>query len=290
MKGRVALLVMEDLSGFECYDHLLIKPMAAIGWQAEMVPWTADVDWGHYDAIVIRAPWDYQQKPEVFLQTLDVMEASGTPVFNPVDVVRWNLCKTYLKDLNEKGVPILPTRWEERLTRETVLRACEMFDGGKVVLKPWVSANADHTYVVCSDSLDDQWPSIEASFASRRAMLQPFVDDICHEGEYSLFYFAGEYSHAILKTPAEGDFRVQEEHGGRIRSVTPPTPLPELSEHLLSTIQPLLYVRLDWVRWQNGWALMEAELIEPSLYFNMDEASPARFARAFDRWMKGYQS
>lgn len=283
-------MVMDDLSNFECYDHLLLEPMAHLGWQAEMVSWTASIDWGQYDAVIIRAPWDYQQNPDAFMRTLESIETAGVSLFNPVDVVRWNLCKTYLRDLNDKGVPILPTLWEAHIDREKIEAAIEMLGNGRVVIKPWVSANADHTYVVSKENIDAQWPQIAQSFATRSAMIQPFVDNICCEGEYSLFFFGGTLSHAILKTPAEGDFRVQEEHGGQIRPIAAPDSLCHLSTHVLSTIPPLLYARLDWVRWADGWALMEAELIEPSLYFNMDPEAPSRFAHVFDQWMSERQS
>jgi hypothetical protein len=111
------------------------------------------------------------------------------------------------------------------------------------------------------------------------------------EGEFSVFYFDGEYSHAILKTPKESDFRVQEEHGGRIGAITPEERLIAQSESTLLTITKLtgempLYARLDFVRVEENskgqcFALMEAELIEPSLYFNYDSESPKRFADAF---------
>jgi len=112
---------------------------------------------------------------------------------------------------------------------------------------------------------------------------------ILSEGEFSLFYFNGEYSHAILKTPKDNDFRVQEEHGGRLTTIEPETTLVEHASQCMKAISQLhqmpLYARVDFVRHQQGFALMEAELIEPSLYFNMDENSPLRFAQAFVKRM-----
>jgi hypothetical protein len=118
-------------------------------------------------------------------------------------------------------------------------------------------------------------------------MAQPFLRSIVEEGEYSLFYFGGELSHAVLKSPKEEDFRVQEEHGGLIRPVEPPAPLIELGHGLVESLPvPPLYARVDLARLDSGgYALMELELIEPSLYFRTDPESPRKFARAFDAWM-----
>ena len=107
------------------------------------------------------------------------------------------------------------------------------------------------------------------------------MQTIVDEGEFSLFYFNNTYSHAILKTPSQGDFRVQEEHGGQLQKIEPDAALTEQAEKTLSAIdKELLYARLDFVRTSSGYALMEAELIEPSLYFNLDADSAERFARA----------
>src|SRR5690606_17127208 len=97
----------------------------------------------------------------------------------------------------------------------------------------------------------------------------------------SLFHFGGAYSHAILKAPAAGDFRVQEEHGGTIRAVAPEPALRALADAVVAALGPApLYARTDFVRTNDGFALMEVELIEPSLYFPYDAASPERFTDA----------
>ncbi len=119
-------------------------------------------------------------------------------------------------------------------------------------------------------------------------MVQQFMDSVIDEGEFSVFFFGEDYSHTILKTPQKGDFRVQEEHGGRLKSIAhPEKELLKAARNLLETLNPKpLYSRMDYVRTpQNSFALMELELIEPSLYFNMDPQSPQRFARIFDEWM-----
>ena len=118
-------------------------------------------------------------------------------------------------------------------------------------------------------------------------MVQPFMHRVLHEGEFSLFYFGNEYSHTVLKKPKPTEFRVQEQYGGTLRLVEPEAVLLQQAQDALAAVTPQpFYVRADFVRTNAGFALMELELIEPSLYFNMDPASPRRFAAAFDRWMR----
>ena len=117
-------------------------------------------------------------------------------------------------------------------------------------------------------------------------MVQPFMSGIVHEGEFSLFYFSGTYSHAILKTPKPHDFRVQEEHGGRIRATEPTQELLAAGAKVIQLLDAeLLYARVDFVSDEDELVLMELELIEPSLYLRMNDSAPARFAAAINTWL-----
>ena len=249
------------------------------------------------DAPIVRQPRDRHKPPRasqlaIASFTREVTRAyfeGDLPILNlelanPLDVVRWNLDKGYLRDLEAAGVPIVPTQWGEDLAPAAIAEARRGFGAVTVIVKPTVGANADDTF-----RLPPETPTYEAeiAFAGRAYMLQPFVPAVVHEGEFSLFYFGGAYSHAILKTPASGDFRVQEEHGGRIRRVAPEPALRAASDAALAACPgPLLYARVDLVRWRGGFAVMEVELIEPSLYFPYDADSPERFALAVDAWLR----
>lgn len=281
MMPKCAFLSTDDLEDFVVYDELTYPAFADLGWSVEAVPWRAEVDWSTWDLVVIRSPWDYQKDAERFLEVLETIDRA-TRLENPLEVVRWNLSKNYLRDLEEKGVPIVPTRW---LDVGAPIEP-ELFDAlgsERIVVKPRVSGNADHTHVLDATSLAERRDELAEVFARRPFLAQPFVPSVVEEGEYSLFYFGGTYSHAILKTPKSGDFRVQEEHGGTIRAIEPDAALRRAAARVLEAVPlDLLYARVDLVRTEadDPFRLMELELIEPSLYFPYDAESPARFARA----------
>lgn len=282
---RCCFLSMDDLGGYVSDDELAVPPLRDLGWEVETVSWRdPEVDWNDFEAVIIRTPWDYQRDAEGFLKVLERIDASSARLENSLDIVRWNLNKGYLRDLEGKGVNIVPTVWKEKGITETDVRDwLDYFRATEVVIKPTVSATAEFTY-----RLTGFQPELEAVFAEREYMVQPFMPYIVTEGEYSLFYFNGEYSHTILKTPKPRDFRVQEEHGGIITAVKPSDKIVETARDICELISPMpLYARIDLVRdASDNFALMELELIEPALYFRMDEESPARFARAFDRLLK----
>ena len=284
---NIAYLSMASLENFECYDSLTFEPMAHYGYKVTEIPWRDEVDWSTFDYVVIRSPWDYQDDASSFLQVLNNIEASSAQLLNPLRIIEWNINKHYLQDLASKGIPIVPTQWGENLTSAQLNATFKQFDADELIIKPAISANADDTYRIKRDSMDNFLQSHAEKFMNRGYLLQPFMSAIIEEGEYSLFYFNGELSHCILKTPKTDDFRVQEEHGGRLSLIDQPeTDLVSCGQRCLEAIpERLLYARLDFVRYDHSFVLMEAELIEPSLYFNLDADSPVRFAKAFDNFV-----
>ena len=270
---RAAFLTLEERGAFVVDDALAIEELAARGWQVEEIPWTRDAAWERYDCAVVRTTWDYQSDCPGFLRALERI-AAATALWNPLEVIRWNIEKTYLGELAGRGVSIVPTRFGHGSPVEALAAL-----PGRHVLKPVVSANADDTYVIDGGLAAGD---LATRFAGRSWMLQPFVDSVLSEGEHSLFYFAGRYSHAVVKRPRPGDFRVQEEHGGHIASEDPAADLRAAADGVLAAVgRPLLQARVDLVRLDDGApALMELELIEPSLYFRMDAGAAGRFADA----------
>ena len=272
---------MDSLDGYVADDDLAIGPLAELGWEVQTLSWREpNVDWDTFDAVVIRTTWDYQRDPAEFLQVLRQIESSDARLENPLEIVRWNLDKSYLRSLESDGVAIVPTLWDRSYNGADFGSWLAELETDELIIKPSVSATAEFTY-----RLKAYDPSLEAVFAERAFLVQPFIASVADEGEYSLFYFAGEFSHAIAKTPSAGDFRVQEEHGGIITSMTPDRSMLETGRFISDMISPTpLYARVDLVRGPSGeLLLMELELIEPALYLRMDPGAPKRFAAALDR-------
>jgi hypothetical protein len=280
---------MKNREAFECYDHLLFEPLAAYGWQVEEIPWRSEnVQWNRFGVVIVRSPWDYQEEPKRFLKALETIDASGARLENSLNLIQWNLDKRYLKDLQARGIPIVPTQWRDRLKQDELSSLFDTADAEELIIKPVIGANADDTYRLDRDIELARQEELRQVFANCPLMVQPFMKHIVDEGEYSLFYFDGAYSHTVLKTPEDGDFRVQEEHGGRLTAVDPPLRLQTAARQTVQALpETPLYARADFVRTAaDDFALMELELIEPSLYFNMDAESPRRFSGALNKRMQ----
>jgi glutathione synthase/RimK-type ligase-like ATP-grasp enzyme len=279
---RVALATCAALPGLDAEDAPLIPALRQAGIDGVPLIWNdPGVHWAAYDLVIVRTTWDYPNKIGAFLDWADRVAALRT-LWNPAPLLRWNTDKRYLRNLSERGVPIVPTRWF--LRGETPdLRAIMAGEGwAEAVLKPVVSAGARRTRLVGPDSIADGERFLAEQLTQRAMMLQPYVSAVSTAGELSLLYFNGRFSHAVRKIPAAGDFRVQTEHGGRVISVEPSAPERAAGQRVLDALgSDTLYARVDLLPGHDGvHRLLELEVTEPSMFLTWDAGAPGRFAAA----------
>lgn len=281
---KICFLSMDDLAGYVSDDELAISPLNKLGWEIETISWRdKNVAWSDFETVIIRTTWDYQKYPKEFIAVLSEISAQ-TKLENSLKIVEWNLSKTYLRELEQKGIKIVPTIWDSlQIDQMTFNHWLDYFQTDEIIIKPIISATAQDTFRLKQFSED-----LPKVFSEKEFMVQPFMPKIVSEGEYSLFYFSGKYSHTICKSPKKNDFRVQEEHGGTITAVNPTNQMLETADNILQFIPELpLYARVDLVKdKENDFCLMELELIEPALYLRMDENAPKFFAETVDNWLK----
>ena len=284
-----AFLTLDEVGDYVIDDEHAIAPLEALGWSVSTISWRqTGIPWSHFDAVIIRSTWDYWDDTDAFLSVLETIDRESR-LANPIELVRWNYQKTYMRDLASRGVKIVPTLFPESVSAGKFRAWFEQHQCEQLVIKPVVGANGDDAFRVSIDTGTERLEEITERFRIKPAQVQPFMPHILDEGEFSLFYFNGDFSHAILKVPARGEFRSQEEHGSEILAVEPEEQLQLRGRLALAAIGDApLYARIDFVRDRSGdFALMEQELIEPSMYLRMHPAAPERFARAIDQRFAG---
>jgi len=229
--------------------------------EVEPRPWSDPGDISGFDLVMPLVAWGYHFEPERWHSLLNRLESEGPAVLNPVPLLRWNSDKRYLAELGRKGIAVIPTRIAERLDEAALADARAEF-GAELVIKPPVSASADGTHKL---QLNDPLPD---ESRGRAMMIQPFLRSVAEEGEYSIMLFGGEYSHAIVKRPKAGDYRVQPHLGGSEQPCTPPPGSIELAKAALAAAPAeAAYARVDMIRDESGaLAIIELELIEPALW------------------------
>ena len=278
---RIALATSSKHPQLAADDRLLIDPLAERGIMAEPAIWDdSAVQWESFDAVIIRSCWDYHLKPERFLRWIASLMEARIPLWNPGTLVRWNANKTYLLDLDAKGVATVPTIWPAPGDRVTLNDKLRELGWTKAVVKPRISATAHRTQLVTIDNADSAQSLFDELRDGAGVMVQKFMDSIVEEGEWSLLFFDRQFSHAVVKTPKPGDFRVQNDFGGSERIADPPAHVLQSATRILDIVEPTVYARVDGVVDGQQFRLMELELIEPMLFLAAHPEAPVRFADA----------
>jgi glutathione synthase/RimK-type ligase-like ATP-grasp enzyme len=230
------------------------------------------------DLLVLRSCWDYHLNPGGFLKWVTEAAAYST-VINSPEIVRWNMDKRYLMDIEKQGYAVPRTFM---LTRggaadlEQIMTA-EGLDA--VVVKPAISLSAYETYLVRAAEARGFAAKLEMLLESRDMLVQEFVPEVSTEGEWSLIFLDGQFSHAVQKFPKAGDFRVQHEYGGSACLARPSELMLKMVAAILVRFAPrALYCRADVVPRPQSVNLMELELIDPLLHFELAPEAAERMA------------
>ena len=275
---RLALATCAHLPGVHPDDVHLASALARLGIEPVAVDWADPaVDWTGFDAVLIRTSWDYFQRYGEFLHWLDALPV---PTINDKPLLRWNSDKRYLLELADRGVDIVPA---QVASSKELPRLLAGMAGQDLVVKPTVSGGAWNTVRGLSGT-----PQFGQAIAQLPPgydyIVQAFVPEVAREGEYSLLFFDGEYSHAILKRAASGEFRVQSQFGGSVDPVEPTEAMLASARQALAAVEALgytdhAYARVDGVVVDGRFRLMELEMIEPALFLAGRPDAADRFAR-----------
>jgi len=277
---RIAIATCADYPELKGDDELLCEALGERGCEAESVVWDEKgVEWGKFDLCLVRSTWDYHDKYEEFLAWTQRVEATAA-LHNPAALIAWNSNKTYLRQLDDTGVPTVPTLWVERGSAIDLGHALSERDWDEVVVKPAVDLGAKNLHRVQPG--DEANSALASVLARSNAMVQPFLPSLESEGELSLIYIEGSFSHAVHKHPAKGDFRVQSIWGGTMAASEAEAQHLEIAQRALVQLKdPPLYARIDLVNDLAGQpALIELELIEPNLYLSTHQAAAKHLANA----------
>jgi glutathione synthase/RimK-type ligase-like ATP-grasp enzyme len=250
------------------------------GLTVDLVRWDDPaVDWAAFDLAVVRSCWDYAWRREEFLAWAETVPR----LRNDASVLRWNSDKTYLRDLERLGLPVVPTVWNPTT-------AGQLPDADEWVVKPSVSAGSRDTarWSAADDALAHAGQLIAAG---RTAMAQPYLDSVDDAGETAMLFLGGRFSHAVRKGPLLGrgeGVRQDRDSRGDLRPVTATPAQRDVAQAVFDAVPglvpgaaALLYARIDLVGDESGRpVLLELELTEPSLF--LPQAPPTALRQLAD--------
>lgn len=260
-------------------DALVAQALKKHDIDAVRVDWADPTfNWKSVTAAVFRTTWDYFEKIEAFRSWID-KTSKIIPFYNDIETIRWNLDKHYLLDMQERGVNIPHTVVKEINQTVDLLEFLKAAGCEEGIVKPTISGAAWNTFRFSKENLQEVENKTNALLKERAMLIQPFLKSVT-SGELSLMLFGGKYSHAVKKVPKTGDFRVQDDHGGKVFHYEPSKEEITFGELAVSRCNPLpVYARVDVVKDNVGnLSLMELELIEPELFFRFNPLASEVFA------------
>ncbi|CAM4071211.1 MULTISPECIES: ATP-grasp domain-containing protein [Flavobacterium] len=284
---KIALLTCEKLPDLLPSDQLLIPELAKHNIVAKAEIWdNISVDWSTYDYLIFRNTWDYYEKEEKFNLWLNKIEQLGIKTLNSLSIIKENKHKFYLQKLQEKGITIIPTLFQEK-TNNLNLKSAIPNHWKKAVIKPAFSAGSYLTKAFDISKIDTINQEYKSIATEKELLIQKFIPEINTEGETSFIFFNKQFSHCINKKPAQNDFRIQVQFGGKYTIIQPSKETIQQAQEIVNCFPDnLLYARVDGIIIKNKIHLMEVECIEPDLYFSLAPESLQRFTTSLLQLIK----
>lgn len=283
----IGLVTCARVPDLEPCERIIIPLFNAYGFRTQIVIWdNPHVQWASYDCLIIRSIWDYHLKFELFKKWLDQLEILGVSVLNPISILRDNSHKLYLKNLAENGIPVVPTLFLKK-ERYFDFKILEERKWQQVIIKPAVSASAYRTGLYSINDQNKIEIAIKEIQKESDVLIQQFMPEIRKSGELSIIFFNKKYAYAVLKEAAGDEFRIQSEFGGSNRLVEISKRTIDAAEKILSHYnEDILYARVDGLVIEDEFVLMELELTEPSLFFELNDEGPGKFVEEVVRLME----
>ena len=266
-------------------DKLLSEILTELGISHEIQPWSdPKVDWPSYSHLLIKSTWDYFDYYPEFLQWIEKIKSLGIPVLNNLDTIEWNSSKKYLLEIESKGYPTIAGLVLEKGKKPSLEEIKSRVNSEILVVKPLVSGGAKNTLKIPVKEWSVYEEKVSQFVQEEDFLVQPFIPEVAEVGEYSLIFFNGKFSHAVLKTPAKSDFRVQHYFGGTIQEIFPKESMHNSAQKLINEFAPdSLYGRVDGVAIDGKFHLMELELIEPYLFLGLSEQAMPNYKAALKK-------
>jgi glutathione synthase/RimK-type ligase-like ATP-grasp enzyme len=285
---RTGLVTGEAAPDLTTDGQRLQEALRERGHTVDPVRWDEQsVNWARYDCLIVRSCWEYYTNREAFRDWIDTVDECEVIVINAPDLLRWNMHKYYLVDLEHEGVSVIPTEYVDEGSDVGLGAILERAGWTDAVVKPTVGTSSHAVWRVTTPVEPAAATRFRDLVSESDVLVQQFVPEVA-QGELSFVFFGGEFSHAYRSFPATDDFRAHPNFGGSVEPEDPPEPLVDQAREVVSAASNVLsldaaafvYARVDGVERAGEFELMELELIEPYLGLSMSEGSVERFGEA----------
>ena len=278
---KVGFITCQEYAELAPDEQHLFPSFKKAGVQIIPLIWDQPINYDDFELLIFRSAWDYHHKPDAFFNWLQALKKIDIPVANPLSIIEENYDKYYLGDYIDKGFSVIPTLFFDSVQNihlESILKERQWQKG---VIKPAISMSAYHTYSFDKNNCQVLQDQLYQFYGNTKVLVQQFAPEITSDGEWSIVFFDKVYCMTARKKPKQGEFRVQSELGGSITYPEPPDHIIAEAKAILDSYEEdILYARMDGVIHEGHFQLMEAELIDPELYFRSGEKGRQAFLKA----------
>lgn len=271
---RVAIVSCSRLKNKVKEDVYLKHSLNKMGIKADIIAWEdKSIDLKVYDALIIKSIWGFQHDLNAFYKWLDFIEQNNILLFNSVDVIRNNFDKEKQFMLLDKyGIGHIDTIFldnDNNINENVSLIWKDLYHKyDRLVIKPTISESGNDTYIISNEPEKNNIKvnDIKNKFqnVNSKLMLQPFIENI-NDGEISLTYISGKLTNAVIrycdiftnKNMAK-DIELDKLDAELINLANKIIDIPEYKNNL--------YIRIDAVKTNKGYEIMEVELLDPNLF------------------------
>ena len=283
------LVTCEEFPSLDPDDRLLAHELRSRGASVAIATWSdPDVDWSTSRLCILRSTWDYHRRYGDFIAWIEATQVV-TSIRNDAPLIKWNAHKSYIRDIERAGVPVVSTAWLERGTAHALSALCESHGWRTVVVKPAMGAAAHDVLLVRNDreSLDRGQQHLDRLLPAHDVLVQPYMEAVETYGERALMFFDGRYSHAVVKKPFDTVLLVSDERSALVEATA--EELAVAAQAMAAIPSQTLYARVDLLHDDAGRPrVSEVELIEPGLYLGVHEPARAMFADAIERELETF--
>jgi len=279
---KLGLITCREYPDLTEDDQLLIPALKEKKIIAKPVVWNdGPLEPNEFDLLIVRSPWDYYLTTAEFISWINKATSAGYKILNKPEIIKRNLHKSYLKELQRRGVLTADIMF---IPKKSVLKLEDVFERKrfkKVVIRPAISAGGYENYLVPREEAESFNPIAEKILETSDLMIQDYIEEIETRGEYSFIFLNGEYSHAVIRSVAPGEFRAFEEFGGTVEAFKPTADMIDMAYDINDALGfDTLYSRVDGIMANDEFKLIELQMFEPKLFFGKNEKSVKRFVEA----------
>lgn len=282
---KIGFVGSTEIGAIDPDDMILARELEKRGGHVDYLCWDNPLQkWTGHDLYINRCTWRYPNKYNDFVQWLNDCIDLKLPFYNSPRLQLWNTNKLYLRDLQDKGIAIVPSLFFDRNSLDLLEDAPRQKQWHDLICKPSIGASGNHVNRYSINHVKEAKKDLAAFMSDHPAahiVVQPYMEAV-RQGEWSLIFFQNQYSHAVLKKPAPDGFKVQERWGGSSMAATPPSLVIDHALEILNVIGPdmPLYARVDGFIIDGQLILAELEVCEPYLWLHENPSAASRFADA----------